>query len=285
MKEYINLFNYKKRRHSRIGNDGIIEYILKTINIKKGIFVEFGAWDGVWNSNCRGLFEQGWEGIFIEPNNKKFKNLQNNYKNHRDRILCINTKVELEGGKLFDDIVNPYLKGKNIDFCAIDIDGLDLEVFETFKKYMPTVICIEGGQALHPYRGREKSMILKKNVGQSLKVMVNVFESRGYKILCCYQDCFFVKKELFYLFNVSEDLLTLYFDGLRARPLLLSYIHKHTGKLGKNNPIADYILDRTNYNKYKFKNRKKWVNENIDSINKLIDKSEKKERKHGYSTK
>jgi hypothetical protein len=274
----INLFDYKKRKYSRIGNDGIIKFILDTIGIDKGAFVEFGAWDGIWNSNCRGLFEKGWEGIFIESHDKRYKKLEKNYRKE-DRIVCIYSKIKYSGDKIFDNVVGPYLENKKIDFCSIDIDGLDLEVFEAFEKYLPTVVCIEGGQAFHPYHKRVKEKIARKNVGQPLNVMVDVFESKGYKILCCYQDCFFVKKEFFHLFNVSEDLLTLYFNGLRARPLSISYIHKDISKVGKQNPIVDYILDGSGYDKYKFKKRKKWVVNNIDSINILIDKREKIEKK------
>ena len=67
----------------------------------------------------------------------------------------------------------------NIDFCSIDIDGLDLEIFETFKKFMPSVVCIEGGQMLHPYHKRVERNIAKRNIQQSLKVMVASFEKKG----------------------------------------------------------------------------------------------------------
>jgi len=280
MKDHINIFDYKKRKYSRIGNDGIIKFILDTIGIKKGIFVEFGAWDGILNSNCRGLFENGWQGIFIEPDKERYKKLKKNYREYEDRVSCINSLVGIKRNDLFDNIVDPYLEGKNIDFCSIDIDGLDLEVFETFKKYLPTVICIEGGYAFHPYHKRIKKKIAKRDVGQPLKVIVDVFESRSYKLLCCYQDCFFVKKEFFHFFNVSEDLLTLYFDGLRARPLLLTYAHEHTSKVRKNNSIADYILDRTEYKKYKFKKRKQWAKEKSNSIMELINEKEKIEKRY-----
>ena len=80
MNKYINLLDHKKRKYSRIGNDGIIKFILDTMGIDKGVFVEFGAWDGIWNSNCRGLFEQGWEGIFIESHDKRYEKLKKNYR-------------------------------------------------------------------------------------------------------------------------------------------------------------------------------------------------------------
>ena len=62
-------------------NEPIIDYILEKMNIKKGFFVEFGGWDGIYLSNCRKLFDEGWSGMFIEADSNKFEELKNNYKN------------------------------------------------------------------------------------------------------------------------------------------------------------------------------------------------------------
>lgn len=269
-----NLLKYRKGKYSSIGNDGIIEYILKKANIKNGIFVEVGAWDGIKNSNCRKLFDEGWKGIFIESDSEKYKDLKKNYEEH-EKIICINEKIDNREEKLFDNIVNKHLKGKNIDFCSIDIDGLDLEVFETFERYLPIIVCIEGGMMLHPFYKRVKRKVAKRNIQQSLNIINRVFEDKGYKILCSYQDSFFIKKEFYHLFNVSLDLLTLYFNGLRAIPGRLPFVQKFMSKVGLKNNIVDYILKKSDYERYKWIQRKRWVIDKKDIINKLINKIEK----------
>ena len=139
-----NLLDYRFDKYSDLGVDGIVEYIFNTIGIKKGLFVEFGAWDGIYGSNCRKLFEEGWDGIFIESDPDRYKALYNNYCNF-ENIFCIESKIGLEKKYFFDNIIRKYVKNNVINFCSIDIDGLDLEVFETFSDYMPICICIEGG--------------------------------------------------------------------------------------------------------------------------------------------
>jgi hypothetical protein len=273
-----NLLDYRKVQYSTIGNDGIIDYIFNKLGIKNGTFVEFGAWDGIKNSNCRQLFKNGWRGVFIESDYNKYIKLKSNYQKYNEKIKCINSKIGFKENILFDTVISSYINNSKIDFCSIDIDGLDLEVFETFKKYMPIVICIEGGQMLFPFAKKISKKIARYNIGQSLKVMINSFEQKGYKILCSYQDCFFIKKEFYYLFNVSEDILTLYFDGLRAFYKRCPFIQKYMKKVDLKNRIVDYILKKSDFKKYGWKNRKKWAQDQVDIISRLIDKRENIER-------
>ncbi len=277
MKE-INLLDYRWDKHTSLGNDGVIRYILKTIGIEKGLFVEFGAWDGKKNSNCRKLFKGGWDGIFIEGDRKRCGKLKKNYIKHK-HIICLKFKVECRGKNEFDNIMKKYAKKRKIDFCSIDIDGLDLEVFETFKKYLPTVVCIEGGQMLHPFHRRVDRSIAKRNIQQSLKVMTDSFEKKGYKLLCAYQDSFFIKEEFYNFFNVSDDLLTLYFDGLRAIPRRMPFIQKYMKKVKLKNKIVDHILDKSDYSRYGWGKRKLWAKECDSIISKEIDKAEAMEKK------
>jgi len=273
MSDYTNLLNNRWDKYTSTGNDGIIEHILKTINIKKGIFVEFGAWDGIKNSNCRKLFEEKWEGVFIEGDIDKYRKLKNNYRNSKN-IYCLNSRVGFKEEELFDNLVDPFLNNSNIDFCSIDIDGLDLEVFETFEKYLPTVICIEGGQMLPPYYGRIKKTLAKHNIQQSLQTMVNSFEEKGYKILCSYQDSFFIKKESYDKFNAELNLVKLYFNGLKSIPRRMPFIQKYTKKVGLKNKIVNEVLIKTNYKKYGWEKRKIWIHKNKKIVLKKLNELE-----------
>jgi hypothetical protein len=226
----------KKYKYSM--NEDIIEYILKKINIKEnGFFVEFGAMDGILGSNCRKIFEKGWKGMFIEMNFLDFVKLKKNYIN--TDIIIINKKVSLTGENTFDNIMKEN-NVKNIDFCSIDVDGLDLQIFKTIEVFLPTIVCIEGGQMLHPY---EKEIPIDKEkqcITQSLSIFVREFEKKGYKILCAYQDIFFIKEEYYNFFNVETDIYQLYLDGLLALPRI-PYIKTILNNVQLKNTIIEYI--------------------------------------------
>jgi len=280
MKEnLLDLVAYHKKWHSKVQNhrkkyiyntnDYLIEEIFSRLKITDGVFVEFGAWDGVHLSNTKKLFDNGWRGLLIEPDNNKFKDLENNYKD-TDRVICIKRFLDTKEN-LIDDIFEQCLE-ENIDFCSIDIDGLDLDIFETFKINLPKVVCIEGGQILEPNYPRISSELSSNNIQQSLSVMNDVFESKGYKLLCAYQDAFFIKEEYFHLFNVDESLYNQYIEGLIVIPRL-PYIKSILDKHGLTNNIIEKALSDVPNDKLSWVmhqadavGKQQWVDEYYESI-------------------
>ena len=108
-------------------------------NIKNGVFIEFGAWDGIHLSNCKLLADHNWSGFFIEGNSLRFEDCKKNYKdNNKIKVLnkFINEKYTL----------NDLVKENNIDkidVLSIDIDGKDLIELKRLTLVKPKVIIIE----------------------------------------------------------------------------------------------------------------------------------------------
>jgi hypothetical protein len=253
-------------------NDHLIREIFRRMGIKEGVCVEFGAWDGLYNSNTKNLIDEGWYSVQIEPHDGKYQELCRTYGNH-DRVICLNKFINTSDS-LFDDVVSPPIipHDRHIDFCSVDIDGLDVEVFETFEKNLPSVVCIEGGQMLHPLHPRVPPKIAQNNIQQSLTTMNEVFLRKGYRVVCSYQDSFFVKEEFYHLFDVSENVLNLYLDGLEAFPKI-PWIQKKLEEVGLSNAILDAIAAPLSAPILEFVKRRgtkahkmAWVDQNYDSI-------------------
>ena len=85
----------------------IIDLFLKK-NIKNGVFIEFGAWDGVHLSNCKLLADHNWSGFFIEGNSLRFEDCKKNYTDN-NKIKVLN--------KFIDEkfTLNDLIKENNID--------------------------------------------------------------------------------------------------------------------------------------------------------------------------
>ena len=251
-------------------NEPIIQHIFDTLNIKQGFFLEFGAWDGINLSNARLLFEKNWNGIFIEGDKKKFEDLRDNYSN--TNILVENIYLDDQHNNINKVLENNKIQ--HIDFCSIDVDGLDLRLFKTFDDVLPTVVCIEGGQVLHPlFEGTINLEVERDNVTQSLHKYNQIFTNKGYRLLFAYQDCFFIKEEYIHLFNVSNNLCELYLDGLETLPRIPWLFEKGKKHLIKNE-IIEYIMSNTNNEN--IVNRNLWVRQNKDSLSHTFEELRKK---------
>jgi len=227
-------------------NDFLIEEIFRRIGLEKGTFVEFGAIDGIKGSNTRLLFEKGWAGVFIEPDRDAFYELQTNYK-HSKNIHTLNLFVGTQENR-FDDIMKD-LGIDHIDFCSIDIDGLDLEIFETIEKFLPDIVCIEGGQTLHPSADLISTDVAQNNIHQSLQTYVDVFSRKGYTLVAAHQDNIFVKNKFASLFNVSgKSILDFYLDGILAYPRI-PWIYVQMLRYGISNSIIEKIVAGMNIEK------------------------------------
>jgi len=125
---------------------------------KKGIYVELGAFDGIFQSNTKWLEDNyGWTGILIEPSPNKYKECLNNRKNNIiHNCACVSfdyvnetikgdfigTPMCSVGGKRKNRAPTQEVKAftlqkliddskyKEIDFLSLDVEGYELEVLK-----------------------------------------------------------------------------------------------------------------------------------------------------------
>ena len=103
-------FKLNKDFFSQSGQDKCIKnYFFK--NLKKGFFVEIGAFDGIDGSNCF-YFEKfmDWNGIAIEPSPVHFEKLKKNR-----NCICINKAISNKNDhKEFVEVINGYIQMSGI---------------------------------------------------------------------------------------------------------------------------------------------------------------------------
>ena len=241
-----SLVTYRKNIFSENGEDGIIEKIFSEIQPKSKLCCEFGAWDGIWASNCRNLIiKHGWNAIMIEGDPLKFQDLLKTYENNKD-VRCVNNYVDNKEFSL-TNILTEYEKN-NMDLLSIDVDGFDYEIFESLDFY-PQVICVEVNSGHSPdCTIKIPREIAKNNVGQPLTYFVNIAQNKGYELVCLTGNAFFIKKDLLNQTNIKPiSARNAYLQHLATIPNhvkeRLYYVNK-----GKVNPF--YTFD----NKYLTKN-------------------------------
>ncbi len=188
----MNLLDRRHNVYSQYGEDGIIEAIFDEIGEETWWCCEFGAWDGVHLSNTKRLVDAGWHAVLIEGDEEKFGELHDNYAAN-PRVTAVEALVGPEGKRLeeiLEDAGAPEL-----DLLAIDIDGLDYEVFESLEA-RPRVICIEIVPAHDPEsRERVPQEIAANAIGQPLGLFYDRAVERGYRLVSYYVNAFFVRED------------------------------------------------------------------------------------------
>lgn len=124
--------------------DGKLLFIFSVIGMGNKTFIEIGSDDGV-NSNAANLiFNFGWNGLFIDGNEKSIKRGKIFFKKYPTPFAYppkfILSKVTAEN---INDLISSNGFEKDIDLLSIDIDGNDYWVWNAITIINPKVVIIE----------------------------------------------------------------------------------------------------------------------------------------------
>jgi len=203
---YTNKFykQYKKNVHSQNGEDGIIEELFKRLNITDGYVCEFGACDGIINSNTFNLVKKGFKAVYIEAD----KNLYNKLVKTAGwlpKIMAINARVDHNNThQSLDNILKTTPIPKDFDLLSIDIDSYDYQVWESLKDYKPKIVIIEidsrikVDNELHIHNPPEYHYT-------GFKPMLKLGKEKGYKFLLHTGNMFFVRNDLAEKIDITYD--------------------------------------------------------------------------------
>ena len=186
-KSYLEDFEYKF--YSQNGEDGIIDFIVKKLNLRKPTFVEIGVGD-YSESNTRFLYETYYSKGLIIDNIENFKEkVSNNVSLWRGNLNVLEKNISPEN---INETLNTNVDF-DIDIFSIDIDGLDYWVLDQIKAKISKVIILEYNSIF----GHEKELVVPnlKNFdrtkahysnlyyGGSLKSYVSLMAKKGYYFL------------------------------------------------------------------------------------------------------
>ncbi len=187
----------RKNVYSQNGEDGIIECILKDLNLVDEMqwCVEFGAWDGIHCSNTYRLArEYKWQAIMIEADATKFPELLKT-RESCERIHPINALVDFtkESPQSLDRILSETSIPRAYGVLSIDIDSYDLDVWESHTEYRPALVIIEIDSSIPP--GQMNRYRAGSANGNSFSSTLEVASSKEYSFVCHTGNMVFVANE------------------------------------------------------------------------------------------
>ena len=141
----IDQTNYKV--FSQNGEDGIIQYLIKTLKLNHIKFVEIGTED-YSESNTRYIFQtMRCDGLIIDP----LKNLETIVRKNipefwKNKLTILNKFVTPEN---INSLLDNNNFQNNIDLFSLDIDGIDYWIIKKLKKNISKIFVAE----YNPYFG------------------------------------------------------------------------------------------------------------------------------------
>lgn len=202
-----NLNDYEFRIFSQFGDDGIIQFLIKHIEIKNEIFIEFGV-ENFLESNTRFLMmHNNWTGFVMDGSETAMQSLVNQPWYWKFNLTQKAVFID-------KDNINELLAltgFSEIGLLHIDIDGNDYHIFEALdlSKLSPAIIIAEynsvfGSERLItvPYQKdfyRTKAHYSNLYAGASLPALNHVAQAKGYALVGCNlagNNAYFVRRDL-----------------------------------------------------------------------------------------
>ena len=190
---------------SQNGEDGIIDYIIQRLDLKKPSFVEIGIGD-YSEANTRFLYETYYSnGLVVDISKNLKEKVSSNVSLWRGNLNVVEKKVSSEN---INEILSTYADFK-IDIFSIDIDGIDYWILKKIQPKISKVIILEYNSIFGSELevtvpniqdfDRTKEHYSNLYYGASLKSYIKLMDEKGYYFLGVNRlrnNAFFINNDL-----------------------------------------------------------------------------------------
>jgi hypothetical protein len=205
---------------SQNGEDGIIDYLLFSLNIDKPKFIEIGVGDYT-ECNTRFIFERSSpKGLIIDCISDLKNKISKNIKLWRGDLTIIESFISSQN---INNILKKYNFNKYVDLFSLDIDGVDYWILKELPKDFSKIAVIEFNSTFGSKK--EISVPNEKNFdrskyhysnlcyGASLKAIISLMKKKNFVFIGTNLhrvNAFFVSKKYINKINLKipkdEDL-------------------------------------------------------------------------------
>ena len=220
----LNLNNIKLIEHtyfkvfSQNGEDGIIQYLLKSLRVENPKFVEIGTED-YSESNTRYLYEtKHGNGLIIDGCKNLEKKIQGFLPLYKGNLKIYNDLISSDS---IIKILNQFNFLNNLDLFSIDIDGVDYWVMKKLPDKISKIFVAE----YNPYFGSNLEITVPniKNFargkyhysnlcyGSSLMAIINLLKKKGFTFVGVNDlknNAFFVQDEYIDLISLNLPIIS-----------------------------------------------------------------------------
>jgi hypothetical protein len=135
-----NLADYEFKVFSQWGEDGIIQYLSRAIELRHKTFIEFGV-ESFMEANCRFLLmKDNWSGYVIDGSSSNIGKLKNSYFYWKYQIDAVNAFVTKDN---INDLLAKSRFEEDLGILSIDIDGNDYFILDAINAVRPRILICE----------------------------------------------------------------------------------------------------------------------------------------------
>jgi hypothetical protein len=201
-----NLADFEFRVFSQWGEDGILQFLTRNVQIRNRTFIEFGVED-FFESNCRYLMMKDlWSGFVIDGSAANIKRLQSSYFYWRYQIQSRASFVTAEN---ICALLEESGFDKELGILSIDLDGIDYHILDKLNDWRPAILIVEYNATFgnshavtvpyDPEFQRNRKHYSNLYFGASLPAFRHLAAERGYGFVgtnSMGSNAFFVRRDL-----------------------------------------------------------------------------------------
>lgn len=177
---------------SQWGDDGIIQWLVHTLDLECETFIEFGVED-YREANTRFLMmNNNWSGMVLDASRKNIAAIKSSEYFWKHNLIARQAFVDCEN---INRLLEESGLGENLGILHIDIDGNDYWIWDAIRPAAPQVVIVEYNAVLGnsrpistPYESafrRSKAHHSNLYFGASLPAFIHLANSKGYTFIGC----------------------------------------------------------------------------------------------------
>jgi hypothetical protein len=200
------LADYEFKVFSQWGEDGIVQYLSRAIEIRHKTFIEFGV-ESFAEANCRFLLmKDNWSGYVVDGSSSNIAKLKNSYFYWKYDINAVDAFITKEN---INALLAESCFDEDLGILSIDIDGNDYFILEAITTIRPRILICEYNDVFGatrkisvPYEGdfvRTKKHYSNLYFGASLSAITFLANKMGYSLVGTNSsgcNAFFVRDDL-----------------------------------------------------------------------------------------
>ena len=200
-----NIQNAEFKIFSQWGDDGIIQFLVSYLDIKKKEFIEFGVED-YSESNTRFLLvNNNWNGMVMDGSKRNINYIQKDNIYWQHSLLAKAIFITKEN---INELIKECDFSSDMGLLHIDIDGNDYWIWKEINVVNPILVIVEYNSVFgaekaltvpyDPVFTRSKAHYSDLYFGASLKALVQLGETKGYSFVGSNSNgnnAYFVRKD------------------------------------------------------------------------------------------